>query len=99
MSDQNSLDVAEKVAELGLELSELRDAISEEYKAVANEPEKGFHFHTGRPLAQMLGYEDEWLQGIPDSSTFIRASIDISLPSLISSACLRKLIKSFSSSL
>jgi SAM-dependent methyltransferase len=68
MSLQNSLDVAEKVAELGLELSELRDAMSEEYKAVATEPEKGFHFHTGKPLAQMLGYEDEWLQGIPDSS-------------------------------
>jgi len=68
MSDQNSLNVAEKVAELGLELSELRDAISEEYKVVANEPEKGFHFHTGRPLARILGYDDMWLQGIPDSS-------------------------------
>lgn len=68
MSNQNSLDITERVAKLGLELCELRDAISEEYKAVANEPEKGFHFHTGRPLARMLGYDDEWLQGIPESS-------------------------------
>ena len=68
MSSQNSLDVAESVAGLGLELCELREAISAEYKAVANEPGKGFHFHTGRPLARMLGYDDEWLKGIPESS-------------------------------
>ena len=68
MSNQLSLDVAEKVAELGLELGELRNAISEEYESVANEPQKGFHFHTGRPLARMLGYDEEWLEGIPESS-------------------------------
>ena len=37
-----------------------------EYQAVANEPEKGFHFHTGRPLARILGYDDDWLEGIPE---------------------------------
>ena len=68
MSSQNSLDVAESVAGLGLELCELRQAISDEYEAVANAPGKGFHFHTGRPLARMLGYDDEWLKGIPESS-------------------------------
>jgi arsenite methyltransferase len=46
----------------------LRDAIQEEYAEVATDPEKGFHFHTGRPLARMLEYADEWLIGIPESS-------------------------------
>jgi SAM-dependent methyltransferase len=68
VGNQNSLEVAEKVAELGLGLSELRDAISEEYAAVAREPDKGFHFHTGRPLARLLGYDEAWLKGIPESS-------------------------------
>ncbi len=66
MSKRNFLEVREKVAELGLDLNELRDAISCEYQAVANEPEKGFHFHTGRPLARILGYDDDWLEGIPE---------------------------------
>jgi ubiquinone/menaquinone biosynthesis C-methylase UbiE len=35
---------------------------------VALEPERGFHFHTGRPLARLLGYPDEWLAGIPETS-------------------------------
>jgi arsenite methyltransferase len=50
------------------ELDELRDAIRDEYTAVATQPDQGFHFHTGRPLAQMLGYEDAWLEGIPEQS-------------------------------
>ena len=46
----------------------LRDAIRAEYEAVANDPSRGFHFHTGRPLAQMLGYPDAVLVGIPDDA-------------------------------
>lgn len=46
----------------------LRQAIKEEYAEVAANPDKGFHFHTGRPLARILEYEDEWLAGIPESS-------------------------------
>ena len=44
----------------------LREAIQEEYDAVACEPERGFHFHTGRPLAEILGYRAEWLDPIPE---------------------------------
>ena len=51
-----------------LDLAELRTAISEEYTAVALKPEQGFHFHTGRPLARLLGYSEEWLEGIPEAS-------------------------------
>lgn len=50
------------------DLGELRTAIQEEYETVAREPHRGFHFHTGRPLARMLGYEEEWLEGIPESA-------------------------------
>jgi arsenite methyltransferase len=46
----------------------LREAIQEEYAEVAANPHKGFHFHTGRPLARMLEYADEWLIGIPEFS-------------------------------
>ena len=54
--------------ELGVSLEELRAAIQQEYAAVARSPQQGFHFHTGRPLAEMLGYLDAWLEGIPAES-------------------------------
>ena len=46
----------------------LRCEIQREYAEVASNPEKGFHFHTGRPLAKRLGYADELLEGIPEES-------------------------------
>ena len=51
-----------------LNLDDLRQAIQAEYKVVADNPEHGFHFHTGRPLAQTLGYDEAWLTGIPEAS-------------------------------
>jgi arsenite methyltransferase len=53
--------------EPALDVNVLRQAIQEEYDEVASHPQKGFHFHTGRPLARMLEYRDEWLEGIPES--------------------------------
>ena len=53
---------------LRLDRDVLRQAIREEYKVVAAEPTRGFHFHTGRPLAQRLGYRDAWLEDIPEAS-------------------------------
>jgi len=50
----------------GLDVDALRAAIREEYELVATEPQRGFHFHTGRPLAQRLGYDDAWLDGVPE---------------------------------
>lgn len=50
----------------GLDVESLRLAIQEEYSTVAAEPERGFHFHTGRRLAGLLGYEEEWLAGVPE---------------------------------
>jgi arsenite methyltransferase len=56
------------IAQAELNLDELRTAIQEEYEVVAREPQRGFHFHTGRPLAEMLNYEDEWLAGVPETA-------------------------------
>jgi arsenite methyltransferase len=53
---------------LNINIEELRESIREEYSAVANEPERGFHFHTGRKLAGILGYQDEWLDKLPASA-------------------------------
>jgi SAM-dependent methyltransferase len=52
----------------GLDVERLREAIREEYATVAAEPGRGFHFHTGRPLAHLLGYEEAWLDGVPEGS-------------------------------
>lgn len=54
--------------EFNLNLDSLRGAIQEEYEVVAHEPQRGFHFHTGRPLARKLGYKEAWLQDIPESA-------------------------------
>ncbi|MEX0761015.1 MAG: methyltransferase domain-containing protein [Dehalococcoidia bacterium] len=46
----------------------LRQAIRDEYAEVVRNPAKGFHFHTGHPLAEMLGYKYEWLESVPSSA-------------------------------
>ena len=55
-------------APIEVDLGALRQAIQAEYAEVAQHPTKGFHFHTGRPLAQMLGYADAWLAGLPEGA-------------------------------
>ena len=56
--------MGQQVAAARVDRAALRDQIQAKYTAVAREPERGFHFHTGRPLAAMLGYETadvDWL--------------------------------------
>lgn len=53
--------------EIKLDLDRLRLAIQDEYRDVATTPEKGFHFHTGRPLAAMLGYPQAETDRLPNS--------------------------------
>lgn len=53
---------------VNLDLDVLRGAIREEYETVALDPGRGFHFHTGRTLAAIVGYQDEWLEGIPEEA-------------------------------
>ncbi|MBI2912598.1 MAG: methyltransferase domain-containing protein [Chloroflexi bacterium] len=59
------LPAGRQVRAAAVDADELRRQISEKYTDVALEPEKGFHFHTGRPLAQMLGYDDALLDPLP----------------------------------
>ena len=37
-----------------LDTANLRKAIQDEYREVAEHPNKGFHFHTGRRLTQIV---------------------------------------------
>ena len=46
----------------------LREQISEKYTHVAEEPEAGFHFHNGRPLAEMLGYDLNLVDRLPSGT-------------------------------
>jgi arsenite methyltransferase len=50
------------------DIGELRSAVQAEYTLVAREPQRGFHFHTGRRLAAILEYQPSWLDGIPERS-------------------------------
>jgi arsenite methyltransferase len=56
------------VQPVGVDTDALRKAIQDEYREVAEDPTKGFHFHTGRRLARIVGYKDEWLQAVSESA-------------------------------
>jgi arsenite methyltransferase len=55
----------ETVGVARVDRAELRRSIAEKYAEVATNPEVGFHFHTGRPLAARLGYPDNIIDGLP----------------------------------
>jgi SAM-dependent methyltransferase len=46
----------------------LRDEVKKKYRAVAIEPHAKYHFHTGRPLAKRLGYDNEIVAPMPDAA-------------------------------
>ncbi|HSJ44189.1 MAG TPA: DUF2652 domain-containing protein [Euzebyales bacterium] len=45
----------------------LRDEVSREYTDVARDPDRGYHFNTGRAALATNGYDDAWLDGLPDN--------------------------------
>ncbi len=47
---------------------QLRAQISEKYTEVAEQPQNGFHFHTGRPLATMLAYDAADVDQLPTAT-------------------------------
>src|SRR5438552_5815547 len=55
-------------APVAVDQDALRDQIKEKYTGVALEPESGFHFHVGRPLAMMLGYPEADVDRLPLAS-------------------------------
>ncbi len=46
----------------------LRGQIRDKYTDVALTPDKGFHFHNGRPLARMLGYDEPLVESLPQGT-------------------------------
>ncbi len=65
---KRKIEMPEPVSIPKVNIEALRSAISNEYREVALNPEKGFHFHTGRPLAKILGYDDELINSVPENS-------------------------------
>jgi len=44
----------------------LREQVRVKYREVATEPNRTYHFHTGRPLAARLGYDKTVVDALPD---------------------------------
>jgi arsenite methyltransferase len=51
-----------------LSLEALRLEIQREYTSVACDPNKGYHFHTGRRLATTLGYDPALYADVPEAN-------------------------------
>jgi len=49
-----------------VDTAELREDVRRKYREVALNPDGSFHFHTGRPLASRLGYDQEIVDKLPD---------------------------------
>ncbi len=52
------------ISKLSVEV--LRNAIMKEYTEVAREPDKGYHFHTGRAALDRIGYEPAFYAALPE---------------------------------
>jgi SAM-dependent methyltransferase len=46
----------------------LREEVKGKYREVAGNPHGQYHFHTGRPLARRLGYDEDVVGGMPDAA-------------------------------
>lgn len=55
-------------ASLPVDAITLREEVKTKYREVAVNPRGSFHFHTGRPLARRLGYDEAVVARMPDSA-------------------------------
>jgi arsenite methyltransferase len=46
----------------------LREEVKSKYRSVAVDPHGSYHFHTGRPLARHLGYDETVVAGMPENA-------------------------------
>ena len=53
----------------------LRVEVKAKYRAVAVDPHGSYHFHTGRPLARRLGYEEAATGALPDGAVAAFAGV------------------------
>jgi arsenite methyltransferase len=49
-----------------VDVDTLRTQVRDKYRDVANDPHGAHHFHTGRPLATRLGYDQAVVDDLPD---------------------------------
>ena len=49
-----------------VDVDTLRTQVRDKYRDVANDPHGAHHFHTGRPLASRLGYDQAVVDALPD---------------------------------
>src|SRR4029450_6448416 len=54
--------------EVAVDSVALREEVKSKYREVALDPHGKFHFHTGRYLARRLGYDDAFVQSLPDAA-------------------------------
>jgi SAM-dependent methyltransferase len=59
---------AETETDIAVDPDALRDEVRKKYRAVAVDPHAKYHFHTGRPLARRLGYDDGDVDPLPDAA-------------------------------
>jgi SAM-dependent methyltransferase len=52
--------------DVAVDAAALREQVKSKYRDVALDPHGKFHFHTGRYLARRLGYDDAFVQSLPD---------------------------------
>lgn len=53
----------------------LRDEVKKKYRDVAIRPNDKYHFHTGRPLAARLGYDQRVVDAMPDEAVELFAGV------------------------
>jgi arsenite methyltransferase len=61
---------------IAVDAEALRAEVRDKYKVVATDPDAGFHFHTGRPLAERLGYPADILADLPDEAIASFAGVE-----------------------
>lgn len=58
--------IQQTTRDLTVDPGALRASVRDKYRHVATDPDGAFHFHTGRPLAELLGYDQELVGQLPD---------------------------------
>lgn len=61
-------DTTEIARDIAVDAEMLREEVKNKYREVAVDPHGEFHFHTGRPLAEGLGYDARIIDPLPDSA-------------------------------
>ena len=64
--EDETMDIHGNFSDDNVAVKILRHEIQKEYTQVACEPNRGYHFNTGRVAAEMTEYRMEWLEGIPE---------------------------------